>query len=83
MIKYLLFMIFIITYLSYSCYSDLISTMTGGQAEIQNIQAYNAPYQSNDGQGNYDLGLLESQRYEFSNISHMVVKINFIFRFFD
>ena len=44
-------------------YSDLISTMTGGQAEIQNIQPYDVQLQDRKDIGNYDLSLLESQRY--------------------
>ena len=51
--------------------------MTGGQAEIQNIQPYNSPYQSSEDQGNYDLGLLESQRYESSNKYLVALKTNF------
>ena len=43
-------------------HSDLISTMTGGQAEIQNIQPYDVQFQDRDDNGNFDLGLLESQR---------------------
>ena len=42
--------------------------MTGGQAEIQNIQSYDDREKTNQFQdrediGNYDLSLLESQRY--------------------
>ena len=44
--------------------------MTGGQAEIQNIQPYDVQLQDRKDIGNYDLSLLESQRYH--------IKITFI-----
>ena len=40
--------------------------MTGGQAEIQNIQPYDNQFQDREDSGNYDLGLLETQRYDES-----------------
>ena len=36
--------------------------MTGGQAEIQNIQPYDIQLQNREDTGNYDIGLLEGQR---------------------
>ena len=44
-------------------FSDLISTMTGGQAEIQSIEAYG--FQDRGDIGNYDVGSLESQRCDY------------------
>lgn len=55
-----------VKYIVYIINSDLISTMTGGQAEIQNIQPYDNQFQDREDSGNYDLGLLETQRYDES-----------------
>ena len=50
--------------------------MTGGQAEIQNIQPYDNQFQDREDTGNYDLGLLESQRYHMKT---MFIHFNEIF----